>query len=50
MTLEFRMAHGMAHTVWVRQPAEANYAISIAYSPEKVRKISKNWEVLARRN
>ena len=38
------------HFVWVRSAADADCVISTAYSPEKVRKISKKWDVLARRN
>ena len=38
------------NSVWVRPPEDADFVISKAYSSEKLRRISKNWEVLARRN
>ena len=37
------------HFVWVRQPADADYVISIEYYSELLNNVSENWEVLARR-
>jgi len=35
--------------VWVRQPEDVDYVISIEYYSELLNHVSKNWEVLVRK-